>query len=172
MIRLVPFLDHVPRARLTSIARAQGLGPEDARDAVQEAMARVLEMPKSRAITNREEMHALLSVVVLNVARNMRRRHHRAKPHNAEVALELVDAKPAPDQILVVEQDRAVLEGCLGKLDEVQRDVVSLRIISELPGKEVAKRLEMTPGHVAVVLHRAKRDLERCVTLRTQCAAC
>jgi RNA polymerase sigma-70 factor, ECF subfamily len=172
VVALDTLLARIPRAGFVSIAREQGLGPEDARDAVQEAFTKLLELPRARRVRNTEELRALISVLVLNVARNMRRRHFRARPHSVEASQTLLDAKPAADELLVLEQDRQVLQGCLATLDDVQRKVVSLRLISELPGAEVAKRLALSPGHVAVMLHRAKKDLSNCVTQKTRCAEC
>jgi RNA polymerase sigma-70 factor (ECF subfamily) len=49
-------------------------------------------------------------------------------------------------------------------LAEVQRAVVTLRMLDELPGEDVARQLGLTPGHVAVLLHRAKTNLHSCMT--------
>jgi DNA-directed RNA polymerase specialized sigma24 family protein len=40
---------------------------------------------------------------------------------------------------------------------------VTLRMLEELSGEVTAARLGLTPGHVAVLLHRSKRDLAACV---------
>jgi RNA polymerase sigma-70 factor (ECF subfamily) len=55
------------------------------------------------------------------------------------------------------------LAGCMAKLDDVPRRIVTLRILEEHSGAEAAEALGLTPGHVAVLLHRAKKDLERCM---------
>jgi hypothetical protein len=48
-------------------------------------------------------------------------------------------------------------------LSEVQRAVVNLRLVDEVPGENVARQLGTTPAHVAVLLFRAKRALRRCI---------
>ena len=48
-------------------------------------------------------------------------------------------------------------------LADVQRAVVTLRMLDDVPGEDVATSLGITPGHVAVLLHRAKETLRRCV---------
>ena len=53
--------------------------------------------------------------------------------------------------------------GCLATLSEIQRAVVSLRLVDEVPGEDVARLLDTTPGNVAVLLHRAKRALHACL---------
>jgi RNA polymerase sigma-70 factor (ECF subfamily) len=40
---------------------------------------------------------------------------------------------------------------------------VTLRMLEEQPGEDVAAALGITPGHVAVLLHRAKRSLRACM---------
>jgi RNA polymerase sigma-70 factor (ECF subfamily) len=50
---------------------------------------------------------------------------------------------------------------CLG---DAQRAVVSLRMLDDVPGEDVARALGITPGHVAVLLHRAKANLLVCMT--------
>jgi DNA-directed RNA polymerase specialized sigma24 family protein len=48
-------------------------------------------------------------------------------------------------------------------LNEVQRAVVNLRLIDEVPGQDVARQLGTTPTHVGVLLFRAKQRLQRCL---------
>jgi RNA polymerase sigma-70 factor (ECF subfamily) len=52
----------------------------------------------------------------------------------------------------------------VGRLGEIQRAVVTLRMLDELPGDDVARALGLKPGHVAVLLHRAKASLRDCMT--------
>ena len=56
------------------------------------------------------------------------------------------------------------LAGCMRTLAEVPRAVVTLRMLDEVPGDDVARILGITPGHVAVLLHRAKANLLACMT--------
>ncbi len=152
------------RARLRALAQAQGLGPDDANDAVQEAFSRFLELGAARRVSTLDETRAYLAVVVTNAARNMRRRHHRRKAHvTFDPTFSLADPNPLPDEQLDAEARLSKLRACIDTLEEVPRRVVSLRVIGELSGSEVAKSLDLTPNHVAVVLHRAKKDLFRCV---------
>lgn len=150
--------DHA--GRLAGIARREGVGAADALDVVQDAFHTLLARPGSRELPL-DDAARLLATIVRNAARNLRRRHHRARPHVAPD--ELVADAPGPDAAL----DRAVasaqLVGCMAKLDEVHRHVVTLRVLEELSGDEAAQALGLTPGHVAVLLHRARKALERCM---------
>jgi len=101
-----------------------------------------------------------LAAMVRNGARNLRRRHYNARPHDD---VELTAETPSP----IDELDRATtvaqLEGCMAALGDTHRHVVTLRVLEELSGDEAARELGVTPGHVAVLLHRARKQLERCM---------
>jgi RNA polymerase sigma-70 factor, ECF subfamily len=153
-------------AALARVARGEGLQAEDALDAVQEAFHTFLLLPQARALIGSEEdSRALMSAVVRNAARNMRRRHHRSQPHEPidEVRV-LVDSAPGVDEMLVSAEQHVQLLGCMHTLSEVQRHVVTLRMLEEASGGDVASKLGLEPGHVAVLLHRAKKELQRCMT--------
>ncbi len=154
---------HTPR--LAGVARREGLMADDALDAVQEAFHTFLGLPQARALVSDEEgSQALLSVLVRNAARNMRRRAFRARPHDAlDDHLDLADDLPPADELVARAEEHVALLGCVSQLGEVQRNVVTLRMLEELSGEATAVRLGLTPGHVAVLLHRAKRDLAACV---------
>ncbi|HEY5088483.1 MAG TPA: sigma factor-like helix-turn-helix DNA-binding protein [Polyangia bacterium] len=49
-------------------------------------------------------------------------------------------------------------------MGEMQRTVVTLRMLDEADGDNVARTLGITPAHVAVLLHRAKANLLACMT--------
>lgn len=62
---------------LALFAAREGLGADDALDAVQEAFATFLRLPQARGLSqHRDDAFALLAVIVRNAARNIRRREH------------------------------------------------------------------------------------------------
>lgn len=155
---------------LTRTAKAEGLSAEDAVDAVQEAFHALLELPQARALFERgeqaspDEAPALLATLVRNVSRNLRRRHHRSQPHEElGFALPIVDEDADLDARIAAAEQRDQLYSCMGQLAEMPKKVVTLRMLEELAGDEVARALGLTPNHVAVLLHRAKKDLLACM---------
>ncbi len=150
---------------LAAVARREGLSPDDALDAVQEAFHTFLTLPQARSLVDdREGSRRLLAVLVRNAARNMRRRHFRSRPHeDAAAHEEIPDDAPSVDETLSRAEEHVRLMGCVSKLGELQRHVVTLRMLDELSGEATAARLGLTAGHVAVLLHRAKEALLRCV---------
>ena len=149
---------------LAGVARREGLTAADALDAVQDAFQTLLARPDASELRDRsDEAARLLVAIVRNAARNARKRHHRAKPHVDVDAAGLVASEPAPDSALDHAQAAAQLSGCMASLGELHRSVVTLRVLEELSGDEAARELGLSAGHVAVLLHRARKALERCM---------
>ena len=152
--------DHA--GRLAALARGEGLSPAESLDAVQDAFHTLLVRPDLR---DRADVDRVLATIVRNAARNLRRRHHRARPHvDADDAQLPIDAA-APDAALAAAETRAQLASCMAGLAEVQRHVVTLRVLEELSGDEAARELGLSAGHVAVLLHRARKQLHDCMLL-------
>lgn len=157
-------LVHQHRATLAAVARREGLGPEDAFDAVQEALRTFLTLPEARPLVDDpESSRKLLVTLTRNVARNRRRLHAVARPHDDRALEDLAAAAASVEETLVAAEEHVRLEGCMLTLAEIPRAVVTLRMLEELPGEDVARTLGLSAGHVAVLLHRAKASLLACM---------
>jgi RNA polymerase sigma-70 factor (ECF subfamily) len=159
-------LVHTHRGRLYGLARREGLREEDALDCVQDALHTFLLLPQARQLVeSHDDSIKLLSVLVRNHARNRRRRHEVARPHDAgDETLALLTAEAQPvDELIAQAEEFALMVGCLDHLGKLQRAVVSLRMLDEVAGEDVAAMLELPPSHVAVLLHRAKQNLRSCM---------
>jgi RNA polymerase sigma-70 factor, ECF subfamily len=159
-------LVHTHRGRLYRLARREGLRDEDSLDCVQDAFHTFLLLPPARQLVeSSDDSIKLLSVLVRNHARNRRRRHEIARPHeSADETLALLTAEAVPvDELIAQAQDFALMIGCLDHLGKLQRAVASLRMLDEVAGEDVAAMLGLSPSHVAVLLHRAKQNLQSCM---------
>jgi RNA polymerase sigma-70 factor, ECF subfamily len=150
--------------RLAGVAQREGLVGDDAIDAVQEAFVTFLQLPQARTMANVDaDVFAFLCTIVRNAARNARRRHHRAQPHVP------IEDNPMPDDGISIDawieraERHAALLGCVQKLAEIQRHVVTLRLLDEMSNAEVSEALGLRPNRVAVLLHRAKLRLQQCL---------
>lgn len=168
-MRETPFLAWISRlvdaqrGLLLRVARREALSPDDAFDAVQDALQSFLVLPQARSLAERDDdARRLLSALVRNIARNRRRRHDRSREH-VPLAEGTPDEGPGVDELLERAQERMMVLGCMHLLGRVQKAVVTLRLLEEFDGAEAARRLKLTPGHVAVVLHRAKQELRECL---------
>ncbi|HEX3763144.1 MAG TPA: sigma-70 family RNA polymerase sigma factor [Kofleriaceae bacterium] len=154
--------DHA--GRLAAIARREGLTASDALDVVQDAFHTLLGRPDTAALRSRPDDAArLLAAIVRNAARNQRRRHHRARPHVELDPEQLRAPGLRADDALEHVAAAVQLVGCMSQLGDVHRQIVTLRVLEELSGEEAAHALGLTPNHVAVLLHRARKQLERCM---------
>jgi len=159
-------LVHTHRGRLYRLARREGLREEDSLDCVQDAFHTFLLLPQARQLVeSSDDSIKLLSVLVRNHARNRRRRHEVAQPHESDDQhLALLAAESSPvDELIAQAQDFALMVGCLDHLGKLQRAVVSLRMLDEVAGEDVAAMLGLEASHVAVLLHRAKQNLRSCM---------
>ena len=152
------------RGKLAAVARQEGLTPEEAVDCIQDALCTLLDLVQSGQLAAAGAPATLLTIV-RNQARNQRRRHFRARPHVEVSARELVDESLAlPEELLARAEDTVRLRACVAELCEIQRAVVTLRLLEERPGEDVAHILGVSSNHVAVLLHRAKSALRTCMS--------
>lgn len=149
------------RRALVAVARAEGLNAEEAVECVQDALITYLsrdeEPPEEHVVPS-------LKTIVRNAARNHRRRHFRSLPHlewEDDTAPGASDANA--DELLAHAEDVVRLRTCVAELCEVQRAVVTLRLLEERSGEDVAETLGLTRGHVDVLVHRAKASLRVCM---------
>jgi len=155
--------DHA--GRLSAIARREGASAADALDVVQDAFHTLLVREDLR--DKPDEAIYVLSAIVRNAARNLRRRHHNARPHVDVDEASLAAPVPSPEDALAHAMTAAQVEGCMAQLGDVHRHVITLRVLEELSSDEAATALGVTPGHVAVLLHRARKQLEKCMATGT-----
>jgi RNA polymerase sigma-70 factor (ECF subfamily) len=152
------------RASLAALARAQGVGAEDAVDCVQEGLITFLQR-RTSVPENVSEWGAYLATIVQNAARNRRRRHFVSRPHD-QSADSLAAAELPADELLARAEALVRLGSCVEELCEIQKAVVTMRMLEDKPGEDVGRALGISPGHVAVLLHRAKLALRACLTTR------
>ena len=153
------------RGALAAVARSEGLTPEDAVDCVQEGLCTLIDLARAGELEPGRDPAPVVSTIVRNAARNHRRRHFRSRPHDEIDALELPDRELAfPDELVARAVEQLRLRACVAELCEIQRAVVTLRMLDERPGEDVAELLGITKNHAAVLLHRAKSSLRACMT--------
>ena len=153
------------RAELAGLARREGLGAEDALDCVHDAFCTFLQLALRDELPRSEAEHApLIAGIVVNTARNKRRRHYLARPHRAIDAVERSDDGPSTETLVAHAEECVRLRSCVDRLCKTQRTVVMMRLLEERPGEDVAAALGITRGHVDVLVHRAKVSLLVCMT--------
>src|SRR5262249_32767176 len=109
------------------------------------------------------EQASLLAGMVVNLARNKRRRHAHTRPHQGLDAIEATLDPHDSEALVAHAEDCVPLRSCVARLCKSQRTVVMMRLLEERPGEDVAASLGLSRGHVDVLLHRAKASLRTCM---------
>jgi RNA polymerase sigma-70 factor (ECF subfamily) len=160
-------LVHRERRKLWAIARREGLSPDDAFDCVHDTLLNFMSLPNARRLAAAPtDVTRIVSVMVKNAARNRRRLHANAAPHDdiATIADVIAVDWPDIDAVIAQAEERLILLGCVTQLARMQRCVVTMRLLEDRPTEQVSKVLGLTKNHVNVLMHRAKSELENCVT--------
>jgi RNA polymerase sigma-70 factor (ECF subfamily) len=147
------------RGALVAVARTEGLNAEEAVECVQDALATFL----SRDEVDAEHEVASLKTIVKNAARNFRRAHRRRMPHAPIEDTPLPAIDPNAEALLSHAEDVVRLRACVAELCSIQRAVITLRLLEERSGEDVAVQLGITRKHVDVLVHRAKGSLRVCM---------
>ena len=70
---------------------------------------------------------------------------------------------PSVDALIAEAEAHVAFLGCVKQLGDVQRRVLTMRVLEELTPQDTAATLGLTSRHVAVLLHRAKAELLDCL---------
>lgn len=70
---------------------------------------------------------------------------------------------PSVDDLVIEAEEHVLLKGCIEKLKQAQAHVIEMRLLEQKDGNKVGKLLGFQPGHVAVLLNRAKTKLVKCI---------
>ncbi len=148
--------------RLLHYATKRGLNIEDAMDAVQDSFVTFLTLPAARDVP-REGPGALklLTTLLRHGLQNARRKNLKRQLESPDL-VEVADEVPRNGEAQATQsQELARAETCILQMNEMQQHVV-LASIDERPHEDVARALGISPGHVRVLLHRARAHLRRC----------
>jgi RNA polymerase sigma-70 factor (ECF subfamily) len=136
-------------ARLVHGVLLGGAQREDVPDLLQEVFLRALR----QLHTLREP--AAFGGWIATMARNEARMHHRSTRPMEELSDQV--AGPPPSAIGVVEMDDVLR--ALRALPERYREPLTLRLVEQMGGEEIARTLGLTHGTVRVYLHHGIRLL-------------
>jgi RNA polymerase sigma-70 factor (ECF subfamily) len=153
------------RAMVEHICRRLLKNPDDAQEATQETMVRVLQgLPQ---FNGRYLLQAWVARIATNVCLDVLRakgRRHEAEPlvEDFQIAGE-THATPAaqladPSEQVIKREESDRIMGVLSDLPAHHRDALVLREFQGLSHKEIGARLGMSTSQVKALIHRAKRS--------------
>lgn len=148
------------RGALLAVARGEGMRPEEALECVQQALLTFLMRDDEQ-----HGQHAAFTLLAMvrNEARNARRKHARRKEQHT-LAQHEPEAPDGDAEALLLHAEEVVrLRLCVAKLCDIQRAVVTLRLLDERSGEDVASELGLSRSYVDVLVHRARASLHVCM---------
>ena len=163
--------EHLPM--LLRAARAAGLSPDRAADAVQETLLTFV--TRAHEFDGRARVRTWLYGILLK--KTARAFESVRRSQETEEIDEIVEARfdetgrwvrppRGPDAGADAERVRAWLAECLEGLPDRRRLAFVLREVEELPTVEVCKILEVTPNNLGVLLFRARNGLRECLEIK------
>jgi RNA polymerase sigma-70 factor (ECF subfamily) len=138
---------------------------EDARDALQESFAKLLEKCESLSSVLRPE--AWIRTILTRTAIDIRRKRHRKDETFLENSLEAAVSSDGAGEIeesaLEYSETVQVLRSALEKLPALDRAIVLRRAVENIPLNDLAESLGLSEKAVRNRLCRARAVLKRCV---------
>jgi RNA polymerase sigma-70 factor (ECF subfamily) len=161
LIEQLGHLAREQRSSLSVVARSEGLTAEEALECVQDALCDMLS--DEEPSPGPAQLLASAKVRVRNAARNFRRLHRRARPHEMVDGSKSDITMPLAEELVTQGENLLRLRACVAELCSIQRAVVTLRLLDERSGEDVADALGLSRGYVDVLVHRAKDSLRICM---------
>ncbi len=149
-----------------SIVRRYAASPEDARDLVQRTFLRAFEAAR-RSLRFRPGRAVQLRAWLLRVAVNLGKNHARDERRWRRAPLQVVDAErdvaPVGSAALEREERARAVRAAVLELPRRQREVLTLRIDTELSFREIGEVLGITENNAKVHFHHAAKRLKTLV---------
>ncbi|HEY6725151.1 MAG TPA: sigma-70 family RNA polymerase sigma factor [Polyangiaceae bacterium] len=140
------------------LLRRLGLSPSDADDATQQVF--IVLARKINDLSPGKE-RAFLYGTAVRIAWRARRTLERRREELSPIIADEAGLCPAPDQLLLHRQARAVLDEILGAMPLAVRTVFVLFELEGLNLSEIAETLRLPRGTVASRLRRGREDFQR-----------
>ena len=159
-------LDELLREVRRAVVRygaAQRMSRDDAEDLAQDVCLAVVKIVPEWRETGRSMWSFVFTVARNKLADGVRRQMRQgamARPMGIDEdynrgALEVADADLGPEDRAIDSDSTKRMERLLSQLPATQREVLLLRTVVGLSGKETADALGLSPGSVHVLQHRA-----------------
>lgn len=144
--------------RIRAYGRLHLRSADASADLAQEVLVIVLRALREKRVTETGRLPAYVSGVCRNVARDWKKGERRRDALLERFGPTWSDIAAPPPPV-----ERLRLVECLRKLGVRDRAVVVLTYYADEDGDEIARELDMSPGHVRVARHRALKQLLHCI---------
>jgi RNA polymerase sigma-70 factor (ECF subfamily) len=153
---------------LADLAVARGCTRAVAQEVVQETWAAVVR--NIHAFEGRSSLKTWIFRILVNAAGAHAQRERRSVPLSPDVVVDLDAVRnrraalPADEQV-VLKETAEHLHAAIGRLTPSQRNVITLRDVHGLSAEDVSGRLGISRGHQRVLLHRARTQVRRSLSI-------
>jgi RNA polymerase sigma factor (sigma-70 family) len=101
-------------------------------------------------------------VMVSHDVMNRRRKRSRREAGHALLSVVATEPHESSEALLERAEELARVNGCILRMAELQRRVVTLSLLDEHPREHVATTLGISDAYLRVLLHRAREHLRSC----------
>jgi RNA polymerase sigma-70 factor (ECF subfamily) len=157
---------HAPRVRRLTAYLLDD--PQDAEDAAQEALAKVI--TRIDQFRGEARFATWLHSLVMNTCRDLGERQRRRRHQPLEAAPELA-AAGGPHDLACQREQRATLARGMDDLSDDQRSVMVMKDVLSLSYDEIAEAMAMPVGTVKCHAHRGRARMRRALVLSEEAAS-
>ena len=150
-----------PRIRLYGLRHLRD--EERARDLVQIVLVGLLQAARAGKVEDPERLDRYVLGTCRNSVQRMKSTEARLQPMAEEDLAEMLDAAALAAAAPEEQPPLSALFRCLDTLDLRAKKIVSLSFQAERPTEAIAAELDLTPGNVRVLRHRALGALRKCL---------
>ncbi|MFT4412847.1 RNA polymerase sigma factor [Fredinandcohnia humi] len=101
---------------------------------------------------------------LFSIAKNRLRKHYRSNKYKKNLSEMLSNEEgesiSPEDHLLINEEKRSLVER-INQLDDVSKEIVTLRIYGELSFKEIGSLIKKSENYARITFHRAKLKLQK-----------
>jgi RNA polymerase sigma factor (sigma-70 family) len=144
---------------LMSYVRRHVRSREDSEDIVLEVFLATLKRHELVHLSEEQQLAWLLRVASNKIADHHRRAGNRVAQSLDEAETAIPADEQSLDQLVLRQEEHALLRDRLGQLPEQYQLVLQLRFVNGLRSTEIAARLHKSPGAVRMTLVRALNTL-------------
>lgn len=104
-----------------------------------------------------------IEVWLFTIARNVVNDHYRQKKRRPVVSLDpsldVLSAKPGPEETVINDETRTHLLAALGSLPQRERNIIAMKFAGGLKNREIAKLTGLSESNVGVIVYRSLKSL-------------
>lgn len=101
---------------------------------------------------------------IFAIAKNRLRNFYRGKKYQEKLFEKILKEEEnvkTPEAVLLEKEKKVSINEAIHRLEELEKDVVTLRIYGELSFKEIAQLVGKSENHVRILFHRAKLKIKK-----------